>query len=91
VKKKLVALKRITKAPIEPESHQMAKFTQFHPTYLSTLKICSVKLCTELFHAIIPIPFYAFCWSAIPTSCYIFNVFYSCGKIIARQRCMFIQ
>jgi len=21
---------------------------------------------------------YAFCWSAIPTSCYIFNVFYSC-------------
>jgi len=22
--------------------------------------------------------FYAFCWSAIPTSCYIFNVFYSC-------------
>ena len=23
--------------------------------------------------------FYAFCWSAIPTSCYIFNVFYSCS------------
>ena len=22
--------------------------------------------------------FYAFCWSAIPTSCYIFNDFYSC-------------
>ena len=22
--------------------------------------------------------FYAFCWSAIPTSCHIFNVFYSC-------------
>jgi len=22
--------------------------------------------------------FYAVCWSAIPTSCYIFNVFYSC-------------
>ena len=25
--------------------------------------------------------FYAFCWSAIPTSCYIFNVFYSCNII----------
>ena len=24
--------------------------------------------------------FYAFCWSAIPTSCYVFNVFYSCTK-----------
>ena len=23
--------------------------------------------------------FYAFCWSAIPTTCYIFNVFYSCS------------
>ena len=23
--------------------------------------------------------FYAFCWSAIPTSCYILNVFYSCS------------
>ena len=23
--------------------------------------------------------FYAFCWSAIPTSCYSFNVFYSCS------------
>ena len=28
---------------------------QPHPTYLSTLKICTwVELCTELFHAIIP-------------------------------------
>jgi len=26
--------------------------------------------------------FYAFCWSAIPTSCYIFNVFYSCYMYI---------
>ena len=26
--------------------------------------------------------FYAFCWSAIPTSCYIFNVFYSCTYYI---------
>ena len=23
--------------------------------------------------------FYAFCWSAIPTSCYIFDIFYSCS------------
>jgi len=28
--------------------------TQPHPTYLSTLKVCRVELCTELFHAIIP-------------------------------------
>jgi len=37
-------------------------------------------LYTELFYAIIPsLPcFYAFCWSAIPTSYYIFNVLYSC-------------
>jgi len=33
--------------------------------------ICRVELCTELLYAIIP-TFYAFCWSAIPTSCYIF-------------------
>ena len=27
-----------------------------------------------------PLPcFYDFCWSAIPTSCYIFNVFHSCS------------
>ena len=32
--------------------------------------------------------FYAFCWSAIPTSCYIFNVFYSCNiymRFVARH------
>jgi len=36
-------------------------------------------LYTELFYAIILPCFYAFCWSAIPTSYYIFNVFYSCS------------
>ena len=50
---------------------------QPHPTYLSTLKICRVELCTELFYAIIPIPcFYAFlliCYSYILLH---FNVFY---------------
>jgi len=33
-----------------------------------------VEFCTELFYAIIPIPCFC-CWSAIPTSHYIFNVF----------------
>ena len=33
---------------------------QPHPTYLSTLKICRVELCTELFYAIIPILFLRF-------------------------------
>ena len=33
--------------------------------------------------------FYAFCWSAIPTSCYIFNVFYSClCHFFFSSRCM---
>jgi len=27
---------------------------QPHPTYLSTLKICRVELCRELFYAMIP-------------------------------------
>ena len=51
---------------------------QPHPTYLSTLKICRVELCTELNCLMLSsLPcFYAFCWSAIPTSCYIFNVFF---------------
>ena len=31
---------------------------QPHPTYLSTLKICRVELCTELFYAIIPTLFF---------------------------------
>jgi len=35
--------------------------TQPHPTYPSTLKICRVKLCTELFYAIILPCFHAFC------------------------------
>ena len=30
---------------------------------------------------------YAFCWSAIPTSCYIFNVFYSCYVTFFSRRC----
>ena len=33
---------------------------QPHPTYLSTLKICRVELCTELFQAIIPTLFLCF-------------------------------
>jgi len=32
--------------------------------------------------------FPAFCWSAIPTSCYIFNVFYSCSCHFFSSRCM---
>ena len=32
--------------------------------------------------------FYAFCWSAIPTSSYIFNVFYSCSCHFFSSRCM---
>jgi len=32
--------------------------------------------------------FYAFCWSAIPTSCYIFNVFYSSSCLFFSSRCM---
>ena len=34
--------------------------------------------------------FYAFCWSAIPTSCYIFNVFYSCSChfLLAADACL---
>jgi len=32
--------------------------------------------------------FYAICWSAIPTSCYIFNVFYSCSCHVFSSRCM---
>ena len=33
--------------------------------------------------------FYAFCWSAIPISCYIFNVFYSCScQFFFCSRCM---
>jgi len=49
--------------------------TQLHSTYLWCGKIWRVRLYTELFYAIIPTLFLAFCWSAIPTSCYIFNVF----------------
>ena len=39
--------------------------------------------------------FCAFCWSAIPTSCYIFNVFYSCilrvptALLTSAQTCIF--
>ena len=32
--------------------------------------------------------FYAFCWSAIPTSCYIFNTFYSCSCHFFSSICM---
>ena len=32
--------------------------------------------------------FYAFCWSVIPTSCYIFNVFYSCSCHFFSSRCV---
>ena len=32
--------------------------------------------------------FYAFCWSAIPTSGYIFNDFYSCSCHLFSSRCM---
>ena len=32
--------------------------------------------------------FYAFCWSAIPTSCYIFNILYSCSCPFFSSRCM---
>jgi len=35
---------------------------QPHPTYLSTLKICRVELCTELFYAIIDIPTLFLCF-----------------------------
>ena len=38
-------------------------------------KICRVELCTELFYAIILTFSPAFCLPAIPTSCYILNVF----------------
>ena len=40
-------------------------------------KVCRV-LYTELFYAIIPACFHTFCCSVIPTSPYIFNVFYTC-------------
>ena len=40
-------------------------------------KVCRV-LYTELFYAIIPACFLTFCCSAIPTSPYIFNAFYTC-------------
>jgi len=44
-----------------------------------------VGLYTELFYAIIPIPcFYAFCWSAIPTSCYILFLYVS-SSVIAQK------
>jgi len=46
---------------------------QPHPTYLSTLKICRVGLCTELFYAIIPTCFYVFWWFDILL--YFINVF----------------
>ena len=35
--------------------------------------------------------FYAFCWSTIPTSCYIFNAFYSCSCHFFNSRCMLEQ
>ena len=41
-------------------------------------KICKMVLYTELFYAIIPACFHTFCCSVIPTSPYIFNVFYTC-------------
>ena len=47
---------------------------QPHPTYLSTLKICRVGLCTELFYAIIPTLFLCFLLICYPC---IFNAFYS--------------
>ena len=40
-------------------------------------KVCRV-LYTELFCAIIPTCFHTYCCSVIPTSPYIFNVFYTC-------------
>ena len=61
---------------------------QPHPTYLSTSKICRVELRTELFMLSSLPCFYAFCWSAIPTSCYIWNVFYSCSCHLFSSRCI---
>ena len=55
---------------------------QHHLTYLPhntciMRKVCRV-LYAELFYAIIPACFHTFCCSVIPTSPYIFNVFYTC-------------
>ena len=61
------------------------QFSIQHPTYFSHYtcimgwgKICKMVLYTELFYAIIPACFHTFCCSVIPTSPYIFNVFYTC-------------
>ena len=50
-------------------------------------------LYTELFYAIIPACFHTFCCSVIPTSPYIFNVFYTCicNLKLATQRCVVLQ
>jgi len=48
-----------------------------------------VELCTELLYAIIPTLFLCFCWSAIPKSCYIFNVFFILVHVpFFNSRCM---
>jgi len=53
--------------------------TQLHPTYLWCGKICIGWGCILNCFMLSSLPcFYAFCWSAIPISCYIFNIFYSC-------------
>ena len=59
----------------------LKKFSiQPHPTYLSTLKICTGGIaCVPNCFMLSSLPcFPAFCWIAIPTSCYIlfFNLVY---------------
>ena len=51
---------------------------QPYPTYISTLKICRVGLCIELFYAIIPTLFLCFLLICYPYVLLHFNVFYSC-------------
>ena len=63
--------------------------TQPHPTYLSTVKRYVGWGCIPNCFVLSSLPcFYAFCWSAIPTSCYIFNVCYSCSRHFSCSKCM---
>ena len=57
---------------------QIKQFCTKHPTYLSTLKICRVGLLLNCFMLSSLPCFYAFCWSAIPTTVHLvtFLMFY---------------
>jgi len=78
----------VTKLFVKNNDFVFGVYIQPHSTYLSTLKICRVELCTELLYAIIPTLFLCFLLICYPyTSCYIFNVFYSCSCHFFSSRC----